>query len=76
METESYPLWSQDLVEVKSPSSDWLVCFSDLSAFTPRYLTLGFYSQDQLEIVLHGCNRVYFLKHTHIQKQFLKTIAK
>ena len=29
------PLWSEDSVEVKGLSSGWLLCFSDLSAFTP-----------------------------------------
>ena len=30
------PFWSEDWVEVKGLSSGWLLCFSDLSAFTPN----------------------------------------
>ena len=29
-----FPLWSEDLVEVKSLSNGWIFYFSDLSAFT------------------------------------------
>ena len=45
------PFQSEDLVEVKDLSSDWLLCFSDLQ-FEP-HLSLGFY---------YSCSRFIFLK--------------
>lgn len=52
-------IWSEDFIEVTT--SDWLLCISDLSAFT-QYLIPDFYYQGQLEIMLQlSTNEMSFL---------------
>lgn len=62
-ETGARPPFDWGVGEVRN-GCGLLLCFSDLSALIPWFLTLGLYGWDQLEFVLHCIGYVFLIAVT------------
>lgn len=67
-ETGARPPFDWGVGEVRN-GCGLLLCFSDLSALIPWFLTLGLYWWDQLEFVLHCIGYVFLIAVTKTSKK-------